>query len=127
MEYLNYSSIPFEFYLGLFGAAFVVIVTGGVLLRWPLHRREMGGYLLAGGFGSLVGFIIATAPFIYVTAQRHLTRMFYGYSHEEWPPFWWPNWLPWVGPFYGFIIGSVIGFAAGCYVFYWRHRKLAAS
>jgi hypothetical protein len=124
MEYLNYSSVPFELYLALFGAAFIAIVGGGALLRWPFHRRETGGYLLAGGLGSLVGFIIATAPFIYVTAQHYLTRWFTGYYHSEWPPFWWPSWMPWVGPFYGFAIGSVFGFAGGCYVFYRRHRRL---
>lgn len=126
MEFLNYSSVPFELYIGLFAAAFVVIVAGGALLRWSFHRREIGGYLLAGGFGSLIGFIVATAPFIYETGQRYLTRIFFGYDYEEWPPFWWPSWLPWVGPFSGFVIGSVIGFAAGCYVYYWRHRKFAA-
>jgi hypothetical protein len=126
MDLLNYSSVPFELYLGLFGAAFAVIMAGGALLRWSFHRRETGGYFLSGGIGSLLGFIIATAPFIYVTGQHYLTRIFSGYYHDEWPPFWWPSWLPWVGPFYGFVIGSVVGFAVGCYAFFWRHRKLAA-
>jgi hypothetical protein len=125
MEHPNYSSVPFELYLALFGAAFVVITAGGALLRWPLHRRQTGGYLLAGSFGSLIGFIIATVPFIYATAQYYLTKLFLGYHHGEWPPSWWPSWLPWFGPFDGFVIGSLVGFGVGCYAFYRRHRKLA--
>jgi hypothetical protein len=121
MEYLDYSSIPFEFYLRLFGAAFGVVVAGGALLRWPLRRRRAGAYLLAGSFGSLVGFIIATAPSIYVTAQYYLTGILLGYHHAEWPPLWWPTWLPWFGPFDGFVIGSLFGFGTGCYVFSRRH------
>jgi hypothetical protein len=124
MEYLN--STPFEFYITQFGLMFTVVVFGGVLLRWPLHRHEIGGYLLAGSIGWLIGFIIATLPYLYVTAQEHvISPILIGSHFSEWPPSWWPGWLPWFGPFDGFIIGSVVGFGAGCYVFYRRHRKLA--
>src|SRR5437870_648260 len=125
MEYLNYSSVPFEIYLTLFVVAFVVISGGGALLRWVLHRRDTGGYLLAGSLGSLIGFVVATAPFIYVTAQHYLTGWFTGHYRSEWPPFWWPSWMPWVGPFHGFLIGTVLGFGVGCCVFYQRNRELA--
>lgn len=70
MEYLN--SIPFEFYITQFSVMFIIVLFGGVLLRWPLHRRETDGYLLVGSVGSLVGFVIATLPFVYVKAEEHL-------------------------------------------------------
>jgi len=127
MEYLNYSSVPFELYLKLFSATFIIIVAGGALLRGPFHRRTTGGYLLAGSIGSFFGFGIATAPFIYVTAQHYLTGWFTGGYYSKWPPFWWPSWMPLIGPFYGFVIGTLLGFGVGCYAFYRRHRKLATS
>jgi hypothetical protein len=123
MEYLN--SIPFEFYITQFGVMFVLFILGGLLLRWPLHYHETGGFLIAGGIGSLVGFILATLPFLYVTAQHYLTKIFLGYHHTEWPPSWWPGWLPWFGPFDGFIVGSLVGFGVGSYVFLRRHRRSA--
>lgn len=126
MDILNNTSVPFEFYLALFCAAFVIIIAGAGLLRWSSSDSKTGGYLLAGGLGSLIGFIIATAPFLYVTAQEHLTGWFTGSHRSEWPPFWWPRWMPWVGPFQGFVIGSVLGFVGGCYVFSRRHHRRAA-
>jgi hypothetical protein len=101
VEYLN-DSVPFELYLALFAGSFIIILSGGVVLRWPLHRRGAGGYLLGGAFGSLIGFVIATAPFIHVTAQHYITRLVLGYYQGQWPPFWWPTWLRWIGPFDGF-------------------------
>jgi hypothetical protein len=95
-------------------------------LRYPLQTSRKH-YLLAGATGSLFGFVVATFPFIYVTAQPYITRLVSGYWLEEWPPFWWPKWLPWFGPFEGFIIGSILGFVIGCYVFAKRSHKPLAT
>lgn len=120
---LNQPSIPFTVYLSLYCAAFGVIVIGGALLRWAFCRRVVGGYLLAGGFGSLLGFIVATLPFIYSTAQHYVTRIQLGYHRGEWPPSWWPQWLPMLGQFDACVLGSVLGFAVGCFLFSIRNRR----
>jgi hypothetical protein len=127
MEYLNYSSVPFEMFLALFTGVFVTIALGGVILRWVLHRPKLGGYLLAGAIGSFIGFVIATAPYILMTAQKYIMRLASGYWYEEWPPSMWPTWLPLFGPFDGFVIGSILGFVIGCYVFGKRNKKVSGK
>jgi hypothetical protein len=120
IDYLNYPSVHFELYIGLFCTMFTVVVIFGALLRWRLHRPVSGGCLLAGSIGSLIGFVIATAPYIYVTAQHYITGMVLGHHSTQWPPVWWPSWISPVGQFDGFVLGTALGFAVGAYLFYRR-------
>jgi hypothetical protein len=118
--------LSFEFCVLLWCLTFLPLLILGAVLRLKYDRKQ-GGYFLAGGLGSLIGFALATAPYIHTTLETHLVSWSGGGAYYRWPPPWLPVSVDWVSPFVGYAAGSVFGFVVGIWCLASRARKKHAN
>jgi hypothetical protein len=117
MEALN--AVPFEVYLLIETGILVVLAVSALASRWLLHGSELGNFLSVVVLGSLLGFVLATLPWISMAITKD----------KSWPVIEvWPYWGDYSGPFTAFLLGNAIGLSLGCSYFYVRsNRKDAAT
>ena len=100
-------SVPFEFFLIIYGLALVVAIGCASLLRLFKQFKRVSDYLLGSAIGSVIGFSVIQWPWI-IEAVNHIM-----YDSGSWPPSGWP--FPILSPFSGTILGVFLGISVGCF------------
>ena len=97
-EVLN--QIPYGVFLILYLGCFSVVVAAAAVSRCILHLRALSIFILWGGIGSFLGFVVMTLPWIILEFQ----------APKHWPII---RVWPYVGPGSGHLTAALIGICVG--------------